>query len=142
VILPDLNLLIHAYNRESPRHAAARDWWEAAMNGAAPVGLAWAVILGFVRITTHQTILARPLSVKTACDHARAWLSQPQVAVLHPGDRHADIVFRLLEEVGVAANLVTDAHLAALAIEHQAQLCTTDADFARFPGLRWTNPLR
>jgi uncharacterized protein len=142
VTLPDLNLLIHAYNRESPRHTAARDWWESVMNGTAPVGLSWAVILGFVRITTHPTILERPLPVKTACDHARSWLGQPQVAVLHPGDRHADIVFRLLEAAGSAGNLVTDAHLAALAIEHQAELCTTDADFARFPGLRWLNPLR
>jgi len=141
VILPDLNLLVHAYNSDSPRHAAARAWWEGAMNGTAPVGLAWAVTLGYVRITTHPAILARPLTVKLACDHARSWLGQPQVSVLHPGDRHAAIVCGLLEAIGLAGNLTTDAHLAALAIEHQAELCTTDADFARFPGLRWVNPL-
>jgi uncharacterized protein len=141
VILPDLNLLIHAYNRDSPRHDAARRWWESVMNDTAPVGLAWAVVLGFVRITTHPAVMDHPLTVRAACEHARSWLGQPQVAILHPGDRHAEIVFRLLEAAGSAANLVTDAHLAALAIEHQAALCTTDADFARFEGLRWSNPL-
>lgn len=142
MILPDLNLLIHAYNNESPRHPAARSWWESLMNGSVPVGLTWVVILGFIRITTHRAILDHPLPVKSACDHARTWLAQPQVAVLHPGDRHAEILFGLLEAVGSAGNLTTDAHLAAIAIEFQGELHTTDADFARFPGLRWVNPVK
>jgi hypothetical protein len=141
VILPDVNLLIHAYNRDSPAHTGAREWWESRMNDPAPVGLAWAAILGFIRISTHRTILDNPLPVATACDHARSWLAQPQVTVLQPGDRHAEILFDLLGEIGTAANLTTDAHLAALAIEYQAVLQTTDADFARFSGLRWRNPL-
>jgi len=141
VILPDINLLVHAYNSESLVHAAARKWWESALNTAAPVGLAWIAILGFIRITTHRQVLTNPLPVKDACAHARAWLSQPQVSILHPGERHADILFELLASLGTGGNLTTDAHLAALAIEHQADLRSTDADFARFPGLRWSNPL-
>ena len=141
MILPDLNLLIHAYNQDSPVHAKARAWWEACMNDPAPVGLAWVALLGFIRISTHRTILENPLPVAAACGHARSWLAQPQVSVLHPGERHAEILFDLLGEAGTAGNLTTDAHLAALAIEYQAVLHTTDADFSRFSGLRWRNPL-
>jgi hypothetical protein len=141
VILPDVNLLLHAYNSESPAHAAARAWWEGLLNGTRPVGLAWAVILGFIRIATHRQVLTNPLPVTTACAHARAWLAQPYVGLIDPGARHAEILFGLLESLGTSGNLTTDAHLAALAIEHQAELHSTDADFARFPGLRWANPL-
>jgi toxin-antitoxin system PIN domain toxin len=142
MVLPDLNLLIHAHNSESPRHEAARNWWESLMNGNSPVGLAWVVILGFVRVTTHRAILNHPLSVKAGCDLARSWLAQPQVVAIDPGSRHAEIVFGLLESVGSGGNLTTDAHLAGLAVEHQAELHGTDADFSRFPGLRWVNPVR
>jgi toxin-antitoxin system PIN domain toxin len=141
VILPDVNLLLHAYNSESPAHAAARAWWEGLLNGTRPVGLAWAVILGFIRIATHRQVLTNPLPVTTAYAHARAWLAQPYVGLIDPGARHAEILFGLLESLGTSGNLTTDAHLAALAIEHQAELHSTDADFARFPGLRWANPL-
>jgi hypothetical protein len=141
VILPDVNLLLHAYNRESPVHPAARAWWEGLLNGTRPVGLAWATILGFVRITTHRQILDRPLPVGVACETGRAWLRQPHVSVLHPGDRHSEILFSLLESLGTGGNLTTDAHLAALAIEHQAELHSTDRDFGRFAGLRWKNPI-
>ncbi len=141
MILPDINLLLHAYNSDSPIHTAARSWWEALLNGTQPVGLSWAAILGFLRISTHRQVLANPLPVATACAHARAWLAQPYVAIVDPGARHAEILFGLLESLGTAGNLTTDAHLAALAIEHQAEIHSTDADFGRFPGLRWTNPL-
>ena len=141
MILPDINLLLHAYNSESSVHAAAREWWEGLLNSTRPVGLSWVAILGFIRITTHRQVLSNPLPVQVACGHARAWLAQPYVTMLDPGVRHAEILFGLLESVGTAGNLTTDAHLAALAIEHQAELQSTDADFARFPGLRWTNPL-
>jgi uncharacterized protein len=141
VILPDVNLLLHAYNSQSPAHGAARAWWEELLNGTRPVGLAWAAILGFVRISTHRHVLDSPMSVKLACETARTWLRQPYVSVLHPGERHAEIVFGLLEALGSAGNLTTDAHLAALAIEHQAELHSTDRDFGRFAGLRFTNPL-
>ena len=105
------------------------------------MGLPWAVLLGYIRLTTSRQILMSPLSASEACADARAWLARPNVAVLHPADGHADVLFHLLESVGTASNLTTDAHLAALAIEHQALLCSTDADFGRFPGLRWINPL-
>ena len=141
MILPDLNLLIHAYNLESPVHTRARAWWEDLLNGQRPVGLAWVGILGFIRVTTSRQVLAHPFLASQACGHVRTWLDRPNVGVLHPGDRHAEILFGLLEALGTAANLTTDAHLAALAIEHQADLHSTDADFARFSGLRWNNPL-
>jgi len=141
VILPDVNLLIHAYNLESPVHARARAWWEDLLNGSRPVGLAWVGILGFIRVTTSRQILAHPFPAAQACEHVRTWLDRPNVGVLHPGDRHAEILFGLFDALGTAANLTTDAHLAALAIEHQADLHSTDADFARFSGLRWNNPL-
>jgi uncharacterized protein len=140
MIVPDVNLLIHAYNIDSRVHPAARAWWEALLNGTQPVGLPWVAVLGFIRLTTHRQILARPIPVSVACAHVRAWLARPCVAILHPGNRHADVLFALLEHLGSAGNLTTDAHLAALCIEHQAELHSTDADFARFPGLRWTNP--
>jgi hypothetical protein len=141
VIVPDINLLLHAYNSESPVHAPARRWWEQLLSGTRPVGLAWAAILGFIRIATHRQILVNPLPVAVACGHARDWLAQPYVSVVEPGERHVEILFGLLESLGTAANLTTDAHLAALAIEHQAELHSTDADFGRFAGLRWVNPL-
>ncbi len=111
------------------------------MNGTGSVGIPWVSILGFIRIATNAKILDNPLDVGGACDRVRSWLGQPQTVIIHPGDRHADILFSLLEEAGAAGNLTTDAHLAALAIEHQAELHSTDADMARFPGLRWANPV-
>ena len=141
MIVPDLNLLVHAYNSDSPRHARAREWWERRMNEPTTIGLAWAVLLGFIRISTHPSILDNPMPTRVACAHVRSWLAQPQVLILDPGERHAEIVLTLLEELGTAGNLTTDAHLAALAIEHQADLESTDADFSRFSGLRWRNPL-
>ena len=111
------------------------------MNGAAAVGLPWVAILGFIRIATNPRIFDRPLDAGGACMHVRSWLGRPQTVLIHPGGRHADILFALLAAAGTAGNLTTDAHLAALAIEHQAELHSTDADMARFPGLRWVNPL-
>jgi toxin-antitoxin system PIN domain toxin len=141
MIVPDVNLIVHAYNQQSPAHARARKWWEALLNGEKPVGLAWVAVLGFVRIATHRHILAHPLPVAIATGLARSWLGQPCVTLLQPGDRHAEILFGLLEKLGTAGNLTTDAHLAALAIEYQAELHSTDTDFARFAGLRWLNPV-
>ena len=142
MILPDVNLLLHAYNSDSPSHRAARAWWSAQMNGERPVGLCWPVMLGFLRIGTHRSVMEFPMPVATAWEHVRSWLDRPQVVILQPGPRHAQILFGLLQSLGTAGNLTTDAHLAALAIEHQAELHSTDADFARFSGLRWRNPLK
>ena len=141
MIVPDLNLLMHAHNAGSRRHEPARAWWEALMNGAVTVGLPWAAVLGFVRIATDPETVRNPLDVDAARARVRSWLDRPQTALIHPGDRHADILFGLLDEAGTAATLTASAHLAALAIEHQAELHSTDTDMARFPGLRWRNPL-
>ena len=141
MIVPDINILVHAYNSDSPRHALARAWWEQTLARPRPVGMAWVTVLGFIRIMTHRGILGNPMTVVDVIRRVRAWLSHPRLQVLTPGEQHGEILFRLLEQLGTAANLTTDAHLAALAIEYQAELASTDTDFARFPGLRWFNPL-
>ncbi|MDP9178398.1 MAG: type II toxin-antitoxin system VapC family toxin [Gemmatimonadota bacterium] len=137
----DLNLLLYAVNRDSPRHSDAMTWLQEAMSGEERIALAWTVMLGFIRVTTSPRVLEHPLSVDNALRTVDAWLSQPSVSPLEPGDAHWSILRDLLLEAGSAGNLTADAHLAALAIEHGAELCSTDADFARFKRLRWTNPL-
>lgn len=139
--LPDLNLLIYAYNRAAPHHAAARSWWEGLLNGAEPVAVPWIVVVGFVRLMTHRAMLSPPLSPAIALVQVRTWFARSNVEPLEPGPRHLDLVDRLLSATGTGGNLTTDAHLAALAIEHQCELHSNDNDFARFPGLRWRNPL-
>lgn len=140
MILPDLNLLIHAYNSSSGVHPEARAWWESCLTNRRPVLLPWVVALGFLRLSTHRWS-GNPLSVEEACDIVASWLERPHVSPLHPGEDHGAILFDLLRYVGTGGNLTTDAHLAALAIEHRLELHTTDGDFARFPGLHWRNPL-
>jgi toxin-antitoxin system PIN domain toxin len=141
VIIPDVNLLVHACNSRAREYPAALSWWEATLGGEATIGLAWIAALGFLRVMTHRGIMENPMPVPEATRRVRQWLRHPRVTILTPGEDHAEILFRLLEDVGVAGNLTTDAHLAALAIEYQAEIASTDADFARFPGLRWFNPL-
>lgn len=141
MIIPDINILIHAYNSDSPRHVLARRWLEETLVSSRPVGLSWAVMLGFIRIMTHRSILENPMTVGGVVARVRSWLDHPRTQILTPGDQHAEILFRLLESLGTAGNLTTDAHLAALAIEYQAELASTDTDFGRFSGLRWFNPL-
>ncbi len=141
MIIADVNLLVYAHNDAAPLHQRARAWWEDAIAREQPVGLPWAVAFGFIRLVTHPAVLVSPLLPMAAVVHVRTWLGQPAVRIVEPGPRHLDIVEQLLRATGVAGSLTTDTHLAALAIEHQAQLCSNDSDFARFPGLRWTNPI-
>jgi uncharacterized protein len=141
VILPDINLLVYAHNRAVPAHVRARAWWEELLGLRQPVRIPWAVALGFVRLVTHPRVLAQPLRPDAALALVAGWLEQPGVELLEPGPRHLAILRDLLAATGVAGSLTTDAHLAALAIEHQCELHSNDADFARFPGLRWHNPL-
>ena len=141
MILPDVNLLIYAYDAGSRFHNQARRWWEHSLSGSEIVGLSWIVLLGFLRIRCSARVFGNPMPVAKAADHVQSWLERPQVQILHPGVRHAELVLGYLREFGTAGNLTTDTHLAALALEYQAILHTTDADFARFRGLRWTNPL-
>ena len=141
MILPDINLLVYAYNASAPRHDRARDWWESCLSENQEVGLPWMVILGYLRIMTNRTVLIEPLDPREALSHVRSWLERPQASILQPGPRHLDLLDELMKEGSAAGRLTTDAHLAALAIEHQSELHSNDSDFSRFPGLRWRNPL-
>src|SRR6266446_5902361 len=115
MIVPDVSLLIHAYNSDSAKHRAARKWWEQTLTLPRPVGLPWVTILGFIRIMTHRAILKNPMYPADAIRRARSWLAVPAVQILTPGESHGEILFQLLEHLGTAGNLTTDAHLAALA---------------------------
>ncbi len=142
MILPDLNLLVYAYNADAPLHAEARRWWEGLMNGDQTVGVAWVVGLGFIRLMTHPRVVRVPLPAERAVGYVASWLDRPQVRVIEPGRSHLDVLERLLVGAGAAGALTTDAHLAALALEYAAEVHTNDADFARFPGIRHVNPLQ
>jgi len=141
VIVPDINLLVFSYNSDAPHHDRARRWWESCLSGGQTVGIPWLVVLGFVRIMSSRVVLTDPMTPLEALRHAGSWLRLPQVRILVPGPRHIEILSEIMEESQVSGRLTTDAHLAALAIETQAELCSNDADFMRFPGLRWRNPL-
>ena len=137
----DLNLLLYAVNADSAHHAAAKRWLDRALSGADRIGFAWLVVLGFLRVATHERIFPRPLTHAEAIGVIDSWLDQPSAELVHPTDEHWRLVRSLLEEAGTAGDLTSDAHLAALAIERGADLASADSDFARFRGLRWVNPV-
>lgn len=139
--LPDANLLLYAIDETSPHHLRARPWLEELLSGTEPAGFAWTVLLAFMRLSTRPQLFARPLSPTEAFDVVEGWLSQPCALVLHPTERHFAVLRGLVEPLGTAGNLTTDAHLAALAIEHGGEVCSADRDFMRFRGVRWSNPL-
>lgn len=138
--LVDANVLIYAVNTESTHHRAAKTWLDAALSGGSPVGFAWTALIAFIRITTKPGLFTDPLSTAQATGTVRMWLDQSAAHVLHPTPRHLDVLTGLLAELGTGGNVVADAHLAALAIEHNANVVTFDRDFGRFPGLRWSIP--
>jgi uncharacterized protein len=140
VIVVDVNILIYAIDEDSSRHRQAKAWLEKVLSGKEIIGLAWIVVLAFLRLTTRAGISARPLTIEAALDVVSDWLDHPNVSILQPGPQHAHILRTLLLETGAGGNMTTDAHLAALAIEHGAQLCSFDYDFARFSGLKWRDP--
>ena len=139
--LVDLNVLLYAVNRSAPHHEAARSWWEAALSDDEPIGLAWIVLLGFLRLATNAQVFAEPLTPDQAMDRVEVWATHPKTRLVGETEEHWRILKELLEETGTAGNLTTDAHLAALAISHGATLVSCDADFGRFRHLRWENPL-
>lgn len=139
--LPDVNLLLYAIDEESPSHGPAREWLEAALSGTEAIAFAWVVLLGFLRISTNPAAIEQPLQPDDALKHIDEWLTQPVATIVQPASTHVATLRRLLQPLGTAGNLTADAHLAALAIEHGAELCSADNDFLRFEGLRWTNPL-
>lgn len=139
--VPDANLLLYAYNAESPHHEKASTWLEGQLSGTETTAFAWLPVLAFIRLATHPRVLDRPKPVEAVLDIVNAWFAQPCATIIHPTERHASILRELIVPLGTGGNITNDAHLAALAIEHGAELCSADTDFARFPGLRWTNPL-
>lgn len=141
MILVDVNLLIYAVDKDAPRHAEAKSWWEVTLSGTETVGLSWIVLLAFFRLTTRPNVFPKPLRIEAAFDIVDSWLEQPSVTVVHPVPRHAQMLRDLLLPLGTGGNLTSDAHLAALALEHGAELCSSDHDFARFRHLKWHNPL-
>ncbi len=142
MIIPDVNLLLYATITGFPQHERARAWLEDVLNGTALVGLTSPALFGYLRIATSGRVLVSAMPMADAVGRARRWLAQPNVSFVVPGPRHLEIAFELLETVGTGANLTTDIQLAAHAIEQDADLYSNDTDFGRFPGLRWTDPLR
>jgi toxin-antitoxin system PIN domain toxin len=141
VILVDANLLVYASMSAFAQHPRARAWLDSRLNGRARVGLPWPSLLAFMRIATNPRLFRPPRAMAEAWTQVNSWLERDVAWVPTPTDRHADILAELLAAPGVQGNLVHDAHLAALAIEHGLELCSTDGDFARFANLRWSNPL-
>ena len=142
MILIDTNLWLYASLQETPQHSAAKAWLEATFNGDEPIALPWSVVLAVLRISTQSRLMLQPLSPGQAIELVEHWLQHPLVTVVQPGPSHWSILRLLIQETGTAGNLTSDAHLAALAIEHNGTLCSADSDFRRFPGLRFRNPLR
>jgi uncharacterized protein len=142
MILPDVNVLVHAHNADSALRERARRWWDACLSGSEGIGLAWATMLGFARITTNRRVVARPLPVRALMGQLQAWLALPHVHIAQRSNTHFTRLRAELERLGTAGNLTTDAHLAVLAMERGYVLYSTDTDFARFSGLRWVNPCK
>lgn len=142
MILLDASLLLYAHNTSSKEHRATVSWIEEILAGSAPIGLSWDTILAFLRVSTTPRIFGEPLDVEMAASIVSDWLSRPNVTIIGPTERHWQIFSKLLPRSRVRGSLIMDAHLAALAIEHGATLCTNDRDFARFPGLRVEYPLQ
>jgi uncharacterized protein len=141
VIVPDINLLLYAYDAASLYHSKGLSWWQECLSGTEPIGLPHVVIFGFIRVGTNARVFRRPMSVREAAGHVRSWLSQPAAQLLSPGPDHTERVLTLLETAGTGGNLVTDAQIAAITLEHDAILHTADMDFVRFENLRWFNPI-
>ena len=141
MIAIDANLLLYASDTSSAHHEASRRWLEDMLSGDEPVGLAWAVVLAFLRVGTNPRIRKAAFSLPEATAIVTGWFERPTVTLLNPGERHWEILREMMTKGQVRGPLVTDAHLAALAIEHGCSLATADRDFARFPGLKFFNPL-
>lgn len=137
----DANLLLYAVNEDAPLHRKAKAWFEKLLSGTETVGFEWTVLLAFLRLSTRTALFPTPLGMDEAIALIRSWLSQPCAVIVHSNERHLNLLEELLGPLGTAGNLTSDAHLAAVAQEHGAELCSCDTDFARFPGIRWTHPL-
>ena len=141
MILVDANLLLYAEDSLSEHHQAARTWWDAQLSGAEPICLCWPVLTAFIRIGTNVRLHRRPLTLGEAAERVQSWFDQPCVRIIRPGEQHWAILQVMLRDGKAIGSLVSDAHLAAMAVEHNCVLQSTDADFARFKGLKWNNPI-
>jgi uncharacterized protein len=142
VILIDANLLLYAYNADASQHKAAARWLEELLGSGQSVAIAWSTVWAFLRIATNSRIWANPLSPGQAFAIVREWAAQPAVTLLHTGPRHLDILQQLVSEFDATGSLLSDAVLAALAIEYGATVASSDQDFRRFPSVQWINPIR
>lgn len=142
MIVPDVNLLVYAYDETNPQHEKARQWWENVLSGAEPVGIPWVVVLGFTRILTHPQICANPLAADEVRRVVSEWMGLPHVRVIQLSNQALELFFDLLEEAGMGGNLATDALIALHSREHSATIHSNDRDFDRFPGIKWFNPLK
>ena len=141
MIVPDINMLVYAHNPGAPEHEAAQRWWQSLLYGKESVGIPWAVATGFVRVISIPGVLISAMSPASAADYVAGWFGHGHITPINPGDGHMRLFQENLAVAGSGTKLVTDAHIAALTMEHHAELHTNDSDFARFPGLRWINPL-
>ena len=141
MILVDANILLYAEDSLSEHHHAARKWWDKQLSSPDPVALCWPVLTAFVRIVTNVRLHKRPLTLRESIERVQSWLEQPCIRILTPTEQHWILFKQMLRAGNATGNLVSDAHLAALAVEHNSTLASTDADFARFRGLRWRNPI-
>ena len=141
MILVDANILLYAEDSLQSHHQLAREWWDDQLSGTGVVCLCWTVLSAFIRIGTNPRVFEHPLSLEQALARVQSWLDQPCTRIVRPTERHWTVFRQVLTDGQAVANLVTDAHLAALAIEHGCELASTDSDFARFPKLKWRNPL-
>jgi toxin-antitoxin system PIN domain toxin len=137
----DANILLYAEDSLNPLNRRARKWWDARLSGSESVCLCWIVLSAFIRIGTSPRVFEHPLSLEQAISRVQSWLDQPCTRIIRPTQNHFTIFKQMLLEGQAVANLVTDAHLAALAIEHGCELASTDSDFSRFPKLKWKNPI-
>jgi uncharacterized protein len=136
----DANVLLYAVNEDAQHHASSRTWLDQALGGADTVGFSWLALLAFVRLSTKPELFKSPLGIDEALDQVQAWIAAPGAVVVGPGSSHVEILRTTLAGAGVAGNLVNDAHLAALALEHHADVVSYDNDFSRFAGVRWHTP--
>lgn len=141
MILVDANLLIYAKGADFPQHRGAASWLESVLSADSRAGLPWASLLAFLRVSTNPRVLSRPLTMVQAWAQVDEWLRLPGVWIPQPTDQHPKVLGEVLSASNAAGNLVSDAHVAALALEHGLEVFTTDSDYARFPGVRWRNPL-
>ena len=137
----DANLLLYAIDTASPHHTAAKTWWDGKLAEANPLGLAWVTILAFLRLSTNPRVFRNPCTITEAFMHVESWLARPFIQIVVEPPDHWTRLRDLLRALGAGGDVTTDAHLAALALAHDAELCSADRDFSRFPGLKWRNPL-